>query len=178
MLFQPTKLIRCFTLGLAISMVGVSTGFADISYSDLSVELQAQAKAIMVEGDPPKARNLLVQALTADPSNASAYIQLGRLNMLEEKFEEAARLMKIALEIEPSSRQANLWRGQSELQLDNLENAQNALEQLENLCADCSEKRELERAIADKRVALDRPSSEKAAAAKNASDTSTPPAEK
>ena len=73
MLFQPTKLIRCFTLGLAISMVGVSTGFADISYSDLSVELQAQAKAIMVEGDPPKARNLLVQALTADPSNASAY---------------------------------------------------------------------------------------------------------
>ena len=177
MAFQTQKLLRCFSLGLAISLVGWSDSFADISYSELSLELHAQAKDITVAESYPQARNLLVQALTADPSNSSAYIQLGRLNMLEENFEEASRLLKIGLEIEPSSRQANLWRGQSELALGNIDSAKEALKLLSDVCDDCSEKRELEKAIADKNAALDDKPDTKAADVK-APATSTPPAKK
>lgn len=144
--------ISALALTGAVLASGLATPAHAISkeYQKLSRDLAYRARIAISQGGYDTAKDLLQQAIVADPVNARAYMLYGRSHALDNDPDEAVRLYGLGLNIDPTLRQALQWRGEAYITLDKLEQARESLMHLQSLCTDCDERLALEAAIAQK----------------------------
>ncbi len=124
-----------FSLLVALAIIPAAHA-ASAQYSALSQSLVSRADGALAAKQPEKADNLLNLALTADPSNAAAFIAKGQAQKQMGNAEEGLRLLEIGLQIEPANRRVLLLHGRFAVDLGEFEKAEQSLGQLKRLCGD------------------------------------------
>ena len=140
---------------LAACLLGTSAAHAiSDRYRDLSARLTTNAEQILLQGKAEDADDMLNLALTADPSNARAYVLKGQAQGKLDNKEEALRLISVGLEIEPGDQTALKLQGEAALAIGELEQAETALSRLRTVCkAPCELANDLAAAIETDRAA-------------------------
>ncbi len=138
-------------LSLSVAAIfSVSVAFAaSKQYQALAVQLVGEAKAALTAKKSDKADTLANLALTADPSNAAAYVVKARAQEAKGNSEQSLRLVTTGLDIEPNNVAALDFQGTVALKLDNLEQVETTLKNLQTVCGDkCPETGKLKTALA------------------------------
>jgi tetratricopeptide (TPR) repeat protein len=91
---------------------------------------------------------LLQKVVQKEPAKADAWNYLGYSQRKTGMFEDALKSYTRALEIDPRHRGAHEYVGELYLQTDNLPKAEEHLKKLIEICGNCSEKKDLEKAVA------------------------------
>ncbi len=155
---RPIGALLGMTMSVVMSVM-VSIMPADAAsarYEDLSDQLVEQAQiAIDKNGGLSKAiargqadatlssdmiapiRELLTQALVANPQNAQAYYVMAALALVESDHLEASRYGGTVLQIDPTLRDAYVVKGRADLARGERGAAQDSLNQLVSLCGSC-----------------------------------------
>jgi Flp pilus assembly protein TadD len=91
---------------------------------------------------------LLEKVVLKDPRKADAWNWLGYSQRKTGQFEPALKSYTRALEIDPKHKGAHEYLGELYLMTDNLPKAEELLKKLSGLCGSCSERKDLEKAVA------------------------------
>ncbi len=91
---------------------------------------------------------LLEKAVQKDPRKADAWNYLGYSQRKTGQYEAALKSYTRALELDPKHKGAHEYLGELYLMTDNLPKAEEQLKKLGELCGGCSERKDLEKAVA------------------------------
>jgi tetratricopeptide (TPR) repeat protein len=91
---------------------------------------------------------LLEKAVQKDPRKADAWNYLGYSQRKTGQYEAALKSYTRALELDPKHKGAHEYLGELYLMTDNLPKAEEQLKKLGELCGSCSERKDLEKAVA------------------------------
>jgi len=91
---------------------------------------------------------LLEKVVLKEPGKADAWNYLGYSQRKTGKYDDALKSYTRALDIDPKHRGAHEYVGELYLQTDKLPKAEEHLKKLSDLCGNCSEKKDLEKAVA------------------------------
>jgi tetratricopeptide (TPR) repeat protein len=91
---------------------------------------------------------LLQKVVQKEPAKADAWNYLGYSQRKTGKYDDALKAYTRALDIDPKHRGAREYLGELYLQTDNLPKAEEQLKLLVQLCDGCSERKDLEKAVA------------------------------
>ncbi|MEG9861401.1 MAG: tetratricopeptide repeat protein [Parvularculales bacterium] len=123
---------------LGVALIVADVGGGNVWANALSDSLLSQGRAALESKNFDTANFLMEQAIVADPSNASAYLWLGRLSQEQEDIPRARKYYDTSLGIDPISQDALLWGGEMDLADDASEEAEEKLKRLQVLCGECS----------------------------------------
>ncbi len=90
----------------------------------------------------------LEKAVQKEPRKADAWNYLGYSQRKTGQFDAALKSYTRALEIDPKHKGAHEYLGELYLMTDNLPKAEEQLKKLGELCGSCSERKDLEKAVA------------------------------
>ena len=113
----------------------VSGQRADDQIQAKSVELQRQARTLMVAGKLLEAEDLLETALAVDPRNRGAFVDLARVAQKQRLYGKAIRMTNKALALEPNDPDAIAVQGEAMVQMGATARAQANLQKLQSICA-------------------------------------------
>ena len=127
---------RALMIGFAATMLAgpVSSQKPDDQLNAKSVELMHQGEALLATGKPSEAEDALEAALTADPRNRFAFVDLARVASKQKLFGKAIRLTNKALLLEPNDRDAIAVQGEAMVELGAVARAKDNLVKLQKLC--------------------------------------------
>lgn len=109
----------------------------------------ANGKKAVDEKDYQVAINHLTRSAEKNPKDADTQNLLGFSHRKLGNFDKAFEHYRLALTIDPKHRGAHEYIGEAYLETKQLAKAEEHLKALENLCAICAERRDLDRAIKD-----------------------------
>lgn len=109
----------------------------------------ANGKKAVDEKNYQVAVNHLVKAAEKNPKDADAQNLLGFSYRKLGNFDKAFEHYRVALTLDPKHRGAHEYIGEAYLETKQLAKAEEHMKALENLCAICAERRDLDRAIKD-----------------------------
>lgn len=109
----------------------------------------ANGKKAVDEKNYQVAVNHLTQAADKNPKDAETQNLLGFSFRKLGNFDKAFEHYRVALTIDPKHRGAHEYIGEAYLETRQLAKAEEHMKALENLCAICAERRDLDRAIKD-----------------------------
>jgi Tfp pilus assembly protein PilF len=118
-------------LGLASPVIGQR---ADDQIQPKSVELQRQARTLMVAGKLEQADDVLETALAVDPRNRGAFVDLARVAEKQHLFGKAMRMTSKALLLEPNDPDAIAVQGEAMVEMGAVARAQANLQKLQQIC--------------------------------------------
>jgi Tfp pilus assembly protein PilF len=118
-------------LGLASPVIGQR---ADDQIQPKSVELQRQARTLMVAGKLEQADDVLETALAVDPRNRGAFVDLARVAEKQHLFGKAIRMTSKALLLEPNDPDAIAVQGEAMVEMGAVARAQANLQKLQQIC--------------------------------------------
>src|SRR5687768_4387866 len=123
-------------IGLATAAFAapVSGQKSDDQINPKSIELQRQAKGLMVAGKLEHAEDLLETALAVDPRNRWAFVDIARVAEKQRLFGKAIRMTNKALQLEPNDPDAIAVQGEAMVQLGAVARAQQNLQKLQMIC--------------------------------------------
>jgi Tfp pilus assembly protein PilF len=128
----PRLLVVAFMgLSLASPVVGER---ADDQIQPKSVELQRQARALLVAGKLEQANDVLETALAVDPRNRGAFVDLARVAEKQHLFGKAFRMTNKALLLEPNDPDALAVQGEAMVEMGAVARAQANLQKLQSIC--------------------------------------------
>ncbi len=107
---------------------------ADDQIQPKSVELQRQARALMVAGKLEQADDVLETALAVDPRNRGAFVDLARVAEKQHLFGKAIRMTSKALLLEPNDPDAIAVQGEAMVEMGAVARAQANLQKLQQIC--------------------------------------------
>lgn len=90
----------------------------------------------------------LEKVVLKEPGKADAWNYLGYSQRKTGKYDDALKSYTRALDIDPKHKGAREYLGELYLQTDNLPKAEEQLKMLSQLCDSCSERKDLEKAVA------------------------------
>jgi tetratricopeptide (TPR) repeat protein len=133
-------------VALAAPVVGQRT---DDQILPKSVELQRQARTLIVAGKLDDAEDVLETALAVDPRNRGAFVDIARVAEKEHLFGKAIRMTNKALLLEPNDPDAIAVQGEAMVEMGATARAQANLQKLQALCAPkgCAQAAQLAAAI-------------------------------
>ena len=132
MLSLPRLLLVGFaSIVLAAPVMGQRT---DDQIQPKSVELQRQARALMSAGKLETAEDMLETALTVDPRNRGAFVDLARVAEKQHLFGKAIRMTNKALLLEPNDPDAIAVQGEAMVEMGAVARAQANLQKLQQIC--------------------------------------------
>lgn len=99
-----------------------------------SVELQRQARELMIAGKLEQAEDLLETSLAVDPRNRGAFVDIARVAERQHLFGKAVRMTNKALLLEPNDADAIAVQGEAMVELGATARAQANLQKLQALC--------------------------------------------
>lgn len=108
---------------------------ADDQIAPKSVQLQHQARDLMGAGKLSQAEDLLETALTVDPRNRSAFVDIARVAEKQHLFGKAIRMTNKALLLEPNDADAIAVQGEAMVEMGATARAQANLQKLQTICA-------------------------------------------
>jgi Tfp pilus assembly protein PilF len=131
------SLLRVVLLGLAGAALAapVMGQRADDQIQPKSIELQRQARALMVAGKLEQADDVLETALAVDPRNRGAFVDLARVAEKQHLFGKAIRMTSKALLLEPNDPDAIAVQGEAMVEMGAVARAQANLQKLQSICA-------------------------------------------
>jgi len=109
----------------------------------------ANGKKAVDEKNYQVAVNHLTKAAEKNPRDADTQNLLGFSHRKLGNFDKAFEHYRVALTIDPKHRGAHEYIGEAYLETNQLAKAEEHMKALENLCAICAERRDLDRAIKD-----------------------------
>jgi Tfp pilus assembly protein PilF len=114
-----------------------------------SVDLEHQARQLMSAGKLEQAEDVLETALTVDPRNRDAFVDMGRVAEKQHLFGKAIRMTNKALEMEPNDPNAIAIQGVAMVEMGATARAQANLQKLQTICGGkaCPQIAELSAAI-------------------------------
>lgn len=129
--------IRISSLVISAALLVASPALAVSSkYQALSSELVSEAQAALDAKKLARADELANLALTANPSNAAAFIIKAQAQNGQGDVAQSLRLVTIGLEIEPDNMKGLGLQGDYALASGNLEQAEQTLKNIRTLCAE------------------------------------------
>lgn len=144
---------RLMLVAFAASFAGLNPALAqkpDNQIAPQSVQLQRQGQAALAAGNLTAANDALETALSVDPRNRTAFVDLARVATRQKLFGKAIRFTNKALSLEPNDRDALAVQGVAMVEAGATARAQQNLVKLQSLCArgGCPQVGELGAAIA------------------------------
>ena len=113
-----------------------------------SAELQHQGETLLAAGKFEQAEDALEAALTIDPRNRSAFVDIARVAEKQHLFGKAVRMTSKALLLEPNDPDAIAVQGEAMVELGATARAQANLQKLHSICAQgCPQLAQLSSAI-------------------------------
>jgi Flp pilus assembly protein TadD len=128
----PRLLLIGFS-GLALAAPGASQR-PDDQILPKSVELQHQARQLVAAGKFEQAEDLLETALSVDPRNRGAFVDIARVAEKQHLFGKAIRMTNKALQLEPNDPDAIAVQGEAMVELGATVRAQANLHKLQTIC--------------------------------------------
>lgn len=114
-----------------------------------SAEFQRQGEALLAAGKLEQAEDALEAALTADPRNRWAFVDIARVAERQHLFGKAVRMTSKALLLEPNDPNAIAVQGEAMVELGAPAQAQANLQKLQAICVKgCPQLTQLSSAIA------------------------------
>ncbi|MEN6541781.1 hypothetical protein [Parvibaculum sp.] len=101
----------------------------------------------LADGDGPRARRLLEEAIVADPANARALAQLGRYYQSHNQRDVARKYYQFALAVEPTEPDALLGAAKIDLADGKADGAKDKLRILRLSCPTCTQTADLAAAL-------------------------------
>ena len=128
----PGLLLITFAVPAAAAQVGAQK--ADDQIAAKSVQLQHQARELMSAGKLTQAEDLLETALTVDPRNRGAFVDIARVAEKQHLFGKAIRMTSKALLLEPNDPDAIAVQGEAMVEMGATARAQANLQKLQTIC--------------------------------------------
>ena len=128
---------RVLLIGFAgVALAGpVSGQRADDQINPKSIQMLHQGQTLMSAGKLDQAEDVLETALTIDPRNRWAFVELARVAEKQQLFGKAIRMTNKALQLEPNDPDAIAVQGEAMVQLGAVARAQANLQKLQTICA-------------------------------------------
>ena len=144
---------KLLPVALLLSLAtGPAAAISD-TYRDLSSRLHARAERALQAEDLDAANELVNLALTADPSNAQAFVLKARVAYALGEILEALRLVTVGLEIEPTDLDGRVLQVRYAVALSDMEAAERAMAQYLAVClSSCDEADRLRSLVNEKRA--------------------------
>ncbi len=139
------KLVGALALLLTINIGGAVAMDSDGPKSDHPD--WAKAVEALDLKDYQRAITLLANVLQVEPKNADAENLTGYANRMLKNYDVAVSHYQRALEFDPKHKGAHEYLGITYLETDELGKAEELLASLKKLCAFCSERRSLDKAV-------------------------------
>ena len=121
------------SLAFAALMANPALAISD-KYRDLSGRLVTDAEQELLQQKAEAADSLLNLALTADPSNARAFLLKGKAQTALGNKDEGLRLVSVGLGIEPGDLEGLRLQGKYAAALGQIEEAETELSRLRSVC--------------------------------------------
>ena len=112
----------------------VASQRADDQIAPKSIELQRQAKELVVAGKLEAAEDVLETALAVDPRNRGAFVDIARVAEKQHLFGKAIRMTNKALLLEPNDPDAIAVQGEAMVEMGATARAQENLQKLQTIC--------------------------------------------
>jgi tetratricopeptide (TPR) repeat protein len=125
----------------------IAAGSTDVAPARSESDYDKAVKAVKAE-KYKDAIELLEKVVLKEPGKADAWNYLGYSQRKTGKYDDALRSYTRALDIDPKHRGAHEYVGELYLQTDKLPKAEEHLKKLAEICGNCSEKKDLEKAVA------------------------------
>lgn len=137
MRFTPASIALAVVL-TTVSSVGL-TQRPDAQISPLSIEWQQAGAAARKAGNYQAATDALESALTVDPRNRGAYIELAQVARAQGLQGKAIRLYREALLLDPTDVNALVGQGEAMVEKGAIAKARETLAQAKSVCkTDCA----------------------------------------
>jgi tetratricopeptide (TPR) repeat protein len=120
------------TVAFALPAVGQR---ADDQILPKSIEFQRQGEELLASGKLEQAEDALEAALTVDPRNRWAFVDIAKVAERQHLFGKAVRMTNKALLLEPNDPNAIAVQGEAMVELGATARAQANLQKLQSICA-------------------------------------------
>ena len=107
---------------------------ADDQIQPKSIELQRQARALLSAGKLEEAEDVLETALSVDPRNRGAFVDIARVAEKQHLYGKAIRMTNKALLLEPNDPDAIAVQGEAMVEMGATARAQANLLKLQSIC--------------------------------------------
>lgn len=141
-------LTMALTLALGVPVAALAMGGDTATKASENPDYVNGKKAVD-EKNYQVAVNHLTKAAQANANDADVHNLLGFSHRKLGNFDQALVHYTTALRLDPKHRGAHEYIGEAYLELKQLAKAEEHMKALENLCAICAERRDLDRAIKD-----------------------------
>jgi len=108
---------------------------ADDQIAPRSVQFQHEGEALLAAGKLEQAEDSLEAALTVDPRNRWAFVDIAKVAERQHLFGKAVRMTNKALLLEPNDPNAIAVQGEAMVELGATARAQANLQKLQTICA-------------------------------------------
>lgn len=148
------SVLKGFSAAILISLVAVTippafaAGTDDGSSATASVGTYAEAKGLVYKKNYAQARAMLQDITRAEPGNADAWNLLGFSSRKLGDLKAASKAYAKALKLNPGHLGALEYQGEMFIQMGDAAKAKANLAALQNLCGNCEEMRDLQKALA------------------------------
>ena len=127
------RLLRVGFAGVALASPVMSQR-ADDQIQPKSIELQRQARALLSAGKLEEAEDVLETALSVDPRNRGAFVDIARVAEKQHLYGKAIRMTNKALLLEPNDPDAIAVQGEAMVEMGATARAQANLLKLQSIC--------------------------------------------
>jgi Flp pilus assembly protein TadD len=134
---------------LLAALLSAAATAADFGSAPAPQDPLAEARSALAAKDWKGAERELRRVIAKEPRNADAHNLLGYSLRWQERYEEALAAYGRVFEIDPKHLGAHEYIGRAYLKMGRRPEAERHLAQLRTLCGDCTEARDLAKALAE-----------------------------